>query len=178
MAIHLSRLAKYHIADFVNYGKVCRLRGEWNEMYVIFGYDNSERHRKPMPEYVMTKEFDICFRKDASPKAVAYLFTDGPEATFWYMVPTGLLSAIVESFLQRSTSTTLRPVFCVCDESTPGPTLLWQELYVDFFPCGRCQRRQLGEEELPGRDRPYCFQNPANPRQHSFERSVAPLASL
>ncbi|KAH7713407.1 hypothetical protein AAVH_19265 [Aphelenchoides avenae] len=136
MAVHLSRLAKYHIADFVNYREVIMLPREWHE-----------RHRMPLPEYAMTKEFDLCLRKDVSPNAVEYLFSEGPAAIFWYKVPTGLVSTIVKSFLQRTTGTALRPILCVCDSTTPGPTLLWQELYVDVFPCVRCQRTQVGEDK-------------------------------
>lgn len=96
MAAHLSRLAKYHIADFVNHREVISLPREWHEMYEVFSSGGVQRHRMPPSEYVVTKEFDICLRKDVSPKAVEYLFTEGPEATFWYKVSTGLISTIVE----------------------------------------------------------------------------------
>lgn len=96
MAANLSRLAKYHIADFVNHREVISLPREWHEMYEVFGTGGVQRHRMPQPEYVMTKEFDLCLRKDVSPTAVEYLFSEGPDATFWYNVPTGLISTIVE----------------------------------------------------------------------------------
>ncbi|KAH7707056.1 hypothetical protein AAVH_25705 [Aphelenchoides avenae] len=163
MAAHLSRLAKYHIADFVNHKEVTKLPKEWHEISEIYHSGGTQRHWIPLPEYVMTKEYDLGLRKDVFPTAVEYLFTEGPEAVFWYKVPTGLLSTIVESFLRRSTETPLRPILCVCDSTTPGPTLLWQELYVDFFPCRRCQRRRFSEEPLPGRERPYRFLDPSLP---------------
>ncbi|KAH7697957.1 hypothetical protein AAVH_34955, partial [Aphelenchoides avenae] len=46
-------------------------------------------------------EFDICLRKDVSAEAVEYLFTEGPPATFWFKVPTGLISTIVEDVLTQ-----------------------------------------------------------------------------
>ncbi|KAH7697232.1 hypothetical protein AAVH_35686, partial [Aphelenchoides avenae] len=170
MAVHLSRLAKHYIADFVNHREVIMMPREWHEMYEVFSSGGVQRHRMPPPEYAMTNEFDICFRKDVTPDALEYLFTEGPEAMFWFKVPTGLFSTIVESFLQQSSETALRPIFCVCD--SPGPTLLWQELYVDFFPCVRCQRTQLGEEQLPGRERPYRFHDPTLPEHIRHHNTV------
>ncbi|KAH7707063.1 hypothetical protein AAVH_25712 [Aphelenchoides avenae] len=170
MAAHLSRLAKYHIADFVNHREVIMLPREWHEMYDLYHSGGIQRHRMPFPEYVLTKEFDLCLRKDVSATAVEYLFTDGPEATFWYKVPAGLLSSIVELFLHRHTATPLRPVLFVCDFSTPSATLLWQELYVSFFPCRHCERIQVGGDEEVGRRRPWNFHDPTLPehiRRHN-----------
>ncbi|KAH7713406.1 hypothetical protein AAVH_19264 [Aphelenchoides avenae] len=161
MTVHISPLAKYHIADFVNYREQ------------LFGPDDgARRHRIPLPEYAASKEFDICLRNDVSPNAVEYLFAEGPQATFWHNVPPGLISTIVKpgtehgfaGTLQQPSQTSLRPIFCVIDDGTPGPTLLWHELYVDYFPCVRCQRKQLGgEEQLPGRERPNSFADPKWP---------------
>ncbi|KAH7695649.1 hypothetical protein AAVH_37289, partial [Aphelenchoides avenae] len=75
-------------------------------------------------------------------------------------------------FLQRPIETALRPIFCVCDYSTPGATLLWQELYVDFFPCVHCQRTQLGEESFPGIERPINFYDPSLPEQIRHHNTV------
>ncbi|KAH7713401.1 hypothetical protein AAVH_19259 [Aphelenchoides avenae] len=97
MAVHLSRLAKHYIADFLNYREVSGLPGDWREMYEIFGCLESTRRRVPLPEYVMAKEFDLCVRKDVSPNELAYLFDEGPEVTYWYKVPTGIISMIVRS---------------------------------------------------------------------------------
>ncbi|KAH7693776.1 hypothetical protein AAVH_39184, partial [Aphelenchoides avenae] len=96
MAVHLSRLAKHYIADFVNHREVIMLPGDWREMYEVFSSGGVQRHRMPPPEYAMTKGFDICLRKDLSDDAMEYLFVEGPQAMFWYTVPTGLISRIVE----------------------------------------------------------------------------------
>lgn len=96
MAVHLSRLAKHYIADFLNYGEMAMLPGDWREMYEVYSSGGVQRHRIPLPEYAMTKEFDLCLRNDASSEAVEYLFTDGPQATFWHRVPNRLISTVVE----------------------------------------------------------------------------------
>lgn len=71
------------------------LPGDWREMYEVFSYGGVQRHRIPAPEYAMTKEFDICLRKDLSEETMQYLFAEGPQATFWFNVPTGMISSIV-----------------------------------------------------------------------------------
>ncbi|KAH7693173.1 hypothetical protein AAVH_39797, partial [Aphelenchoides avenae] len=81
-------------------------------------------------------------------------------------------------FLRRHVETALRPIICVCDSSTPGPTLLWQELYVDVFPCVRCQRRQLGEERFPGRERPINFYDPSLPEDNRHHNTVGWYESM
>lgn len=96
MAVHLSRLAKHFIADFVNHREVIGLKGDWHEMYEVFCSGGVQRHRMPLPEYAITKEFDLCLRKDLSDEALQHLFTEGSEATFWYKMPAGLISRIVE----------------------------------------------------------------------------------
>lgn len=96
MAVHLSRLAKYYVADFLNYRDVLVLPGDWCAMFEVFDSGSAQRHRMPLPEYAVTKEFDLGLRTGVLPTKVEYLFNGGPGATFWYRVPAGFISAIVQ----------------------------------------------------------------------------------
>lgn len=96
MSAELSRLAKYYIADLVNAREVIRMPTEWHEMYEIFHSGGVQRHRMPPPDYVTTKEFELCTYGESSADAVRYLFTEGPAAWFWFKPPQRLLSTIVE----------------------------------------------------------------------------------
>lgn len=104
MATYLSRLAKYYIADFLNHREVVTMTAEWREMSEVYHSGGIQLHRMPPPEYAMTTEFDNCLRKDVSPQALEYLFTEGPQAVYWYRLPTGFLSTIVEVRLAQGSS--------------------------------------------------------------------------
>lgn len=94
MSSDLSCLAKHFIADFLNGVDTYFASNEWRLMTDI--YHLAHRPRMPPAQYTMTTEFALCLKKIAWANDVRYLLTPGPDAWFWFIVPQGLLSRIVE----------------------------------------------------------------------------------
>lgn len=92
----LSRRAKLHVADFLNGHDIDRLAKDWQGIYRIYHSESPIRREVPRPEYVLSREFDICCNPHVSKASLYYLFSEGPPAELWYALPKRIISSIVQ----------------------------------------------------------------------------------
>lgn len=103
MASILSRKAKLQIAEFLNGRDIDRLAKDWQGILRIYHSESSVRRQiLPPPEYVLTREFDICCDAHLSEESLRYLFSEGPPAVLWYALPKRTISLIVQVRAQCS----------------------------------------------------------------------------
>ncbi|KAH7708020.1 hypothetical protein AAVH_24740, partial [Aphelenchoides avenae] len=158
MSASLNCLAKHFVADLLNGVDAYFASNQWHLMMDLYHLGHPvHRPRMPPAEYTMTVEFALCLKKVASTNDDRYLFTDAPDAWFWFIVPRGLLSRILEAFVHHQTRVTLRRVTIVCDDATPGISLPWPDDYVEQLPCHCCHQDQALDGEKLGMERKNQF---------------------
>lgn len=97
MAYVLSRRAKLHVADLLNGHDIDRLAKDWQGIYRIYHSESPFRREVlPRPEYVLSREVDICCEPHVSKASLDYLFSEGPPAELWYALPRRIISSIVQ----------------------------------------------------------------------------------
>lgn len=97
MASILSRKAKLQVVDFLNGHHIDRLAKDWQGIYRTYHSESPARRQVlPLPEYVLSREFDACCDAYLSEESLSYLFSDGPPAVLWYALPKRIISSVVQ----------------------------------------------------------------------------------